>query len=132
MPKSERVNIRDIKVSTRLRHEALTVIQAAISRYSYKWVGRYYRPSYEQWEANFLRDSNPDREIEWWMRVTCVMRSLGVCSEPEVRRITEELITGTTNAKTQAALEEVERDAQPFVREAFQDAGILPRDENTQ
>lgn len=49
--------------------EGLSPELEKLSRQLYKQVGRYHCKTYEQWELDFLRDTNPDKELAVWAAV---------------------------------------------------------------
>lgn len=51
------------------RHEALSEADDALCRKLYQSLGKIIFTSYEQWEANFLRDQHPSDELELWASI---------------------------------------------------------------
>lgn len=57
-----------------LRHESLDKEGRAIARYTYKRLGHFLYPSFEQWEHGFLRDMHPENELILWLRASVAFK----------------------------------------------------------
>ena len=52
-----------------LRHSKLSPELEMQCRETYKSVGKYLQPTFEQWELDFLRNRNPDKELTIWKHI---------------------------------------------------------------
>jgi hypothetical protein len=50
-----------------LKHEQLDPKWEEIARHTFHAVGHLVKPTYEQWELDFLRDKNPEQELFLWL-----------------------------------------------------------------
>jgi hypothetical protein len=64
-PEIRRVKLSNLTAGP-IRHEALTDKQLERARLIYACLGPFIGTPFEQFELNFLRDMNPDKEIHIW------------------------------------------------------------------
>src|SRR5262245_11948401 len=60
-----KVRLDEIKQGP-IRHQELPSFLLDIIRWTYEVVGRYLKPTLEQWETGFMRDLHVDREVIFW------------------------------------------------------------------
>jgi hypothetical protein len=83
------VSLADIQLDGPIRHPELSPFLLGIIGWTYRVVGRYVRPTLEQWELGFMRDMHPDREVAIWHRLAFAFvtyhrrRDLPLRSRPE-------------------------------------------------
>jgi hypothetical protein len=51
------------------QHEALSEAQLVVARWTWERCGRHVGQHLEEWEAGFLFDWNPSRELVLWVRI---------------------------------------------------------------
>ena len=67
-PRIEKVPIGDLKPGPIL-HEKLSAEMQLLARYSFRRIGHFVHPTFEQWELGFLRDAQPQNEIALWGQI---------------------------------------------------------------
>lgn len=60
-----------------LRHESLPPELETLCRKTFESVGKFRRPTYEQWELDFLRDTHPESELAIWKEIGAALRAWG-------------------------------------------------------
>ena len=80
MPASNDPNIRMVKASdlrkSPLQRESLTQQQEEAARAIFEYLTPYLDTTFEQFEINFLRDANPDAEIQVWYQIAVIHSSI--------------------------------------------------------
>ena len=80
MPDSNDPNIRMVKASdlrpSPLQRESLTQQQEEAARAIFEYLKPYLDTTFEQFEINFLRDANPDAEIQVWYQIAVIHSSI--------------------------------------------------------
>ena len=51
------------------QHETLSEAQQVVARWTWERCGRHLGQHFEEWEAGFLFDGNPSRELRVWVRI---------------------------------------------------------------
>lgn len=73
-------NIRMVKASdlrpSPLQRESLTQQQEEAARAIFEYLKPYLDTTFEQFEINFLRDANPDAEIQVWYQIAVIHSSI--------------------------------------------------------
>jgi hypothetical protein len=54
----------------KIKHEQLDPKWEEIARHTFQVVGHLVKPTYEQWELDFLRDQNPEQEMFLWLVIS--------------------------------------------------------------
>jgi hypothetical protein len=54
----------------KIKHDGLGLDWEEIARHTYNVVGHLVKPTYEQWELDFLRDQNPQQELFLWLLIS--------------------------------------------------------------
>jgi hypothetical protein len=70
-----------------IRHQQLSPELQALAKESWDEVGRFvpYCRSFEDWELGFMRDSDPEGQIRWWLMVAKAMRRFRFFSPSEAQ-----------------------------------------------
>ncbi len=123
-----------VHLPTRLIHEALTEEQAALARYSYRHAGHYLIPTYEQWEAGFLRESLLMNELMHWFRVACILQNRKATGK-RAEKIIADVCARSFSTQSQPIIgDPTEAERLEYFQDAYREAGIdpdAPADENT-
>jgi hypothetical protein len=64
----ENVDVSKIRPGP-IRHETLSEDVLTAIQFSYETVGHYVKPTLEQYELDFMRDAQPEREVAVWLRI---------------------------------------------------------------
>lgn len=79
MPDSNDPNIRMVKASdlrpSPLQRESLTQQQEEAARAIFEYLSPYLATTFEQFEINFLREADPDAEIQVWYLMAVIHSS---------------------------------------------------------
>lgn len=79
MPDSNDPRIRMVKASdlrrSPLQRESLSQEQEEAARAIFEYLSPYLATTFEQFEINFLRDANPDAEIQVWCQIAAIHSS---------------------------------------------------------
>ena len=67
-PMQQRINLSDVEEGP-VRGEKLPDDLLRTIRSLYDDVGRYVKPTLEQWELGFKRDAHPEREVRVWCAI---------------------------------------------------------------
>lgn len=80
MPDPNTPNIRMVKACdlrlSPLQRESLTQQQEEAARAIFEYLTPYLDTTFEQFEINFLRDANPDAEIQVWYQIAVIHSSI--------------------------------------------------------
>jgi|GEM_PF-4931722 len=73
--KRSRKELTRLVHATPVRHNELDDPQIAVARWTHQRAGKYLKPSFEQWEFGFTKDSNPDGELAAWVIISLALES---------------------------------------------------------
>ena len=80
MPDSNEPQIRKVKASDHYRgprrRESLTPEQEDAACAIFEYLSPYLDTTFEQFEINFMRDANPDAEIQVWYQIAVIHSSI--------------------------------------------------------
>lgn len=90
-----------------IRHEGLNPEWERIARHTYQVVGHLVKPTYEQWELDFLRDENPEHELFLWLVISDAFEVAVVERQDlDQKTILGDLILISAGGESQHGLEE--------------------------
>jgi len=91
----------------KIKHERLDPKWEQVARHTFQVVGYLVKPTYEQWELDFLRDQNPQKELFLWLVISDAFEA-AVLGRPDLDEITilGDLILISTGGQSQYGLEE--------------------------
>jgi hypothetical protein len=103
MPKKDVQNLG----SRPIRHEKLSPECEKVARYTYKVVGSLLKPTYEQWELDFLRNIYPERELSLWILIADAFPK-AVKDHPEMDRkaVVDDLVAVSHGADSRLGLKD--------------------------
>lgn len=115
-----------VHLPTRLIHEALTEEQAAIARYTYRHAGHYLEPTYEQWEAGFLRERFLMKELMHWFRVACILQNRRATGK-RAEKIIADVCARTFSTQSKPIIgDPTDAELLEYLQDAYREAGIDP------
>ncbi len=91
----------------KIKHEGLDPEWERIARHTYQAVGHLVKPTYEQWELDFLRDDSPEQELVLWLVISDAF-DVAVAKHPDFdqKAILGDLILISAGGRSQHGLEE--------------------------
>ena len=91
-----------------IKHEGLDPEWEKIARHTFQVVGHLVKPTYEQWELDFLRDTNPEHELFLWLIISDAFE-VAVVERPELDQkvIIGDLILISAGGVSQHGLDEM-------------------------
>lgn len=92
----------------KIKHERLDPKWEEIARHTFQVVGHLVKPTYEQWELDFLRDQNPEQELFLWLVIAAAFE-VAVAERPDLdqKAILGNLILISAGGTSQHGLEEI-------------------------
>jgi hypothetical protein len=92
----------------KIKHEGLDPEWERIARHSYQVVGHLVKPTYEQWELDFLRDDSPEHEMFLWLVISDAFE-VAVAEHPDLdeKAILGDLIRISAGGESQHGLDEI-------------------------
>ena len=117
-PEIMMVDISKLKPSP-IRSE-LTNLDLLIAAYTFKHAGYLFCNTLEQWELGFMRDSNPRKELGWWL---CACYMLKKVKPVDLKEEVVKVIAGEGSPDVMKAFHEGWDRIEDLVREALLKGG---------
>ena len=92
----------------KIKHERLDPEWEEIARHTFAVVGHLVKPTYEQWELDFLRDKSPEQELFLWLVISDAFE-VALAEHPDLdqKAILGDLIRISAGGPSQYGLKEV-------------------------
>jgi len=91
-----------------IKHEGLDPKWEEIARHTFAVVGHLVKPTYEQWELDFLRDKSPEQELFLWLVISDAFE-VAVAEHPDFdeKAVLGDLIRISAGGPSQYGLKEI-------------------------
>lgn len=96
--------LSEVQKPTTHLHEELDAESTVVARFTFKHAGRFFVPTYEQWENGFLRERDPERELAFWLHIAAFLRSQEY-GDKERMAIISEVCTGNASPKLSSQID---------------------------
>jgi hypothetical protein len=92
----------------KIKHEGLDPEWEGVARHTYQIVGHLVKPTYEQWELDFLRDQSPQQELFLWLVISDAFE-MAITEKPDLdqKTILGDLILISAGGESQHGLDGV-------------------------
>jgi hypothetical protein len=92
----------------KIKHDGLDPEWENIARHTFEVVGHIVKPTYEQWELDFLRDDDPEHEMFLWLVISDAFE-VAVVARPDLDQkiILGDLIRISARGPSQHELEDI-------------------------